>query len=58
MEIILCYLTFLTFAVYNGRMKKVILGILVVLLLAVAGCGVKTSPDRPDNSFPRAYPVH
>ena len=58
MEIILCYLTFLIFAVYNGAMKKIILGILVVLSLAVAGCGVKSGLERPDSSFPRAYPVH
>ena len=38
-------------------MKKIIIGILVVLSLAVAGCGVKTGLDRPDSSYPRAYPV-
>ncbi|MBR4475430.1 MAG: lipoprotein [Alphaproteobacteria bacterium] len=41
-------------------MKKIILGFLVVLSLAcvLSGCGVKSSLDRPDPSYPRAYPVH
>jgi len=39
-------------------MKKVIIGILVVISLAFAGCGVKSGLDRPGSSYPRAYPVN
>jgi len=39
-------------------MKKLFIGFLIVMSLAVTGCGVKTGLERPDPSYPRAYPVH
>jgi hypothetical protein len=43
---------------YNTAMKKIFIGFLIIMSLAVAGCGVKTALERPDPSYPRAYPVH
>ena len=45
-------------AFYNIGMKKIFIGFLIVLSLAVAGCGVKTALEKPDPSYPRTYPVH
>jgi len=39
-------------------MKKILLGFLIVMSLVVAGCGVRGPLERPDPSFPRAYPVN
>ncbi|MBO7643012.1 MAG: lipopeptide [Alphaproteobacteria bacterium] len=39
-------------------MKKVFIAFLVLVSLAVAGCGAKSALYRPDSSFPRAYPVN
>ncbi|MDW2995908.1 MAG: lipoprotein [Alphaproteobacteria bacterium] len=38
-------------------MKKIFLGFLVISMLALTGCGVKSDLKRPD-SFPRNYPVY
>ena len=43
---------------YNEIMKKIILGILCISILALAACGVKSDLRRPDSSFPRSYPVY
>ncbi|MFQ6702737.1 MAG: lipoprotein [Alphaproteobacteria bacterium] len=39
-------------------MKKALIGFVVVSILALAGCGVKSDLARPDASFPRDYPVY
>ena len=39
-------------------MKKTLLGILLIITLAVSACGVKSELARPDESFPRNYPVY
>ena len=39
-------------------MKKILIGFVVILSFAVAGCGVKSDLARPDASFPRDYPVY
>ena len=38
-------------------MKKIFLGFLLVTMLALTGCGVKSELERPDK-FPRNYPVY
>lgn len=42
---------------YNGDMKKILLGFLLVSILVMTGCGVKSDLQRSDN-FPRNYPVY
>jgi len=44
-------------------MRKIFTGFLVIAMLlmsvlAVSGCGVKSDLARPDSSFPRDYPVY
>ena len=56
-EIIPWHLTIGADAVYNVIMKKIFIGFLLAMTLAITGCGAKTALDRPDPSFPRAYPV-
>ena len=51
-------LTFAILSVYNHVMKKIILGLMVVSVFALAGCGVKSDLVRPNSSFPRNYPVY
>jgi predicted small lipoprotein YifL len=38
-------------------MKKIFLGFLVLSVLALTGCGVKSELKRPGD-FPRNYPVY
>lgn len=39
-------------------MKKAFLGFLLITMLTLTGCGVKSDLQRPDKSFPRNYPVY
>lgn len=39
-------------------MKKIVLFLLVGAIFAVAGCGVKSELVKPNQEFPRNYPVY
>lgn len=43
---------------YNSGMKKLFIGFIVISILTITGCGVKSDLVRPDKSFPRDYPVY
>ena len=51
-------LTFGGHAGYNAIMRKIFLGFLLVLSLATAACGVKSSLTVPNPDYPRDYPVY
>lgn len=44
--------------IYNHTMQKIILGLLFAVTLTITACGVKSELARPDDSFPRNYPVY
>jgi len=43
--------------IING-MKKVISLVLLLLVVALSGCGVKSGLKHPGDSYPRDYPVY
>ena len=43
---------------YNGCMKKLFMFFVLMTVLIVSGCGVKSELARPDGSFPRDYPIY
>ena len=43
---------------YNDCMKKVFMFFVLITVLIVSGCGVKSELTRPDGSFPRDYPIY
>lgn len=51
-------LTFDYFDDYNCRMKKIFTIFIVLGILIISGCGVKSDLKRPDPSFPRNYPIY
>ena len=50
------YLTRTIICFYNARMKVICLSLIVMVMLA--GCGVKSDLSRPGDTFPRNYPVY
>lgn len=51
-------LTYTEIRVYNQRMRSLFVFCLLIISLIVSGCGVKSDLVRPDQSFPRDYPVY
>jgi len=40
-----------------GIRRVVRCALALTLAMTLAGCGLKTSPDKPNSDFPRTYPV-
>lgn len=55
---ILFNLTHVKHQLYNSRMKKLFMFFVLMTVLIVSGCGVKSELTRPDGSFPRDYPIY
>ena len=51
-------LTIAKFSVYNQVMKNLFLVFIMLAMLVMTGCGVKSDLVRTDKSFPRDYPVY
>ena len=58
MGIFLFNLTHAEHQLYNIGMKKVLMFFVLLSVLIISGCGVKSELVRPDDGFPRNYPIY